>query len=93
MFISTNQVKKPHTFRGGGGKNGNFNTIFEVLVFLKESLKCTKIYIVGSGKGFLSTTNSFYIENQCKKTCFKCSLFNIMTPQKVGKVEIVGLFS
>jgi len=51
----------------------------EVKVFLKQSLKCTKIYIVGVVRGFLSTTKRFYVENQCKKACFKCSLFNSTT--------------
>jgi len=52
MFISTNQVKKIHTFReGDGGKNVNFNTIYRGLGNFKDSLKCTKIYIVGSSEG------------------------------------------
>jgi len=51
-----------------------------VKVFLKESLKCTKIItVLEAVRGFLSTKNRFYVENQCKKTCFKCSLFNLTT--------------
>jgi len=32
----------------------------EVKIFLKESLKCTKIYIVGVVRGFLSTKKILY---------------------------------
>jgi len=43
--------KKIHTFRwGDGGKNGNFNTTYRGLGVFKTSLKCTKIYIVGSSE-------------------------------------------
>jgi len=65
--------------RGGGAAAAKMEILtrfIEVKVFLKESLKCTKIYIVGVVRGFLSTKRRFYVENQCKKTCFKCYLFN-----------------
>jgi len=43
--------KKIHTFREVGDcKNVNFNMIYRGLGILKESLKCTKIYIVGSSE-------------------------------------------
>jgi len=67
----TNLIKKS-TFSGGGcGKNGNFNTVYQGIgIFLKECLKCTKIYIVGSGKRLFLKNNRFYVENHCQKTSF-----------------------
>jgi len=48
----------------------------EVKVFLKESLKCTKLYIVGVVRGFLSTKKN-YVENQCKKKHVLSVLYSI----------------
>jgi len=39
----------------------------EVKVFLKESLKCTKIYIVGVVRGFLSTKKDFMLKISVKR--------------------------
>jgi len=60
-------------------KMGILTQFSKVQVFLKESLKCTKINIVGSSNRLFINKNRFYVENQCKKTCFKCSLFNMTT--------------
>ena len=48
-FISTNQVKNTLS---GAAKMEIFTRFIEVKVFLKESLKCTEIYIVGVVRGF-----------------------------------------
>jgi len=40
--------------------------IYQGLGFFKESLICTKKHIVEAVRGFLSTKNRFYVENQWK---------------------------
>jgi len=76
----TNRVNKSTLSGGGGGKNQNFNTIYRGLGIFKRKLKkVLKYTLLKAVRGFLSTKNRFYVENQCKKTCFKCSLFNLTT--------------
>ena len=45
---------------------GILTQLIEVKVFLKESLKCTKIYIVGSGMRLFINKKRFYVENSVK---------------------------
>jgi len=35
--------------------------------------------LLEAARGFLSTKITLYLENQCKKTCFKCAFFNLTT--------------
>jgi len=51
VFISTIQVKKSTLSRGSAAtKMGILTRIIEVYVFLKESFKFAKMYIVGSSE-------------------------------------------
>ena len=59
--------ENPHFQRGGSGKNGIFSRLIEVKVFLKESLKCTKIYIVGSGKRLFIKKIDFMLKISVKR--------------------------
>jgi len=44
-------------------KIGILTQFIVVKVFLKESLKCTQIYIVKSSERFFINKNRFYVEN------------------------------
>jgi len=46
---------------------GILKRFIKVLVFLKEILKCTKIYIVGSGKRLFIKKNHFMLKISVKR--------------------------